>query len=150
MSNTPRTDQAEKDSRDYYDRHREPGDPVFCTDAFLIARTLERELNEAYADNERLKGEFGHHKRSFFRLLEALEIQLDEIGTPNSRSGAVQDRINALYQRAEKAEYLAHELLCRFTGPLSGQNISHPFVAFASAIELDIWRKSIASNEEAK
>lgn len=63
------------------------------------------------ADLERRLREAASMSRGWARTFEDLEIQLDEIGTPNSKSGAIQDRINALVEQRDILAQWKHEQL---------------------------------------
>lgn len=74
---TPRTDAVIAQAKDYYDRHREPGDPPFDNAIPSIhdfARTIERELTEARATLLAREGE-----------LDELQRQLAEAGKDRER-----------------------------------------------------------------
>ena len=62
MSDTPRTDEAERVAELDYERHREAGDPAFPAD-YDMCRTLERELAEARRQVEAIAMEYSHAVR---------------------------------------------------------------------------------------
>lgn len=76
---TPRTDAEEAKARDYYERHKEPGDQPFNTDGFDFARTLERELTKDRDDwkAKHWKAHDDFHRQ--FLEMESLHARLAEV-----------------------------------------------------------------------